>query len=200
MFALRRIIYPRRSMSSNIAEAMQSACIIPDITNVPPEVTAEVTYPSGAKVHMGNELTPTQVKDIPTITWDADEHRMYTLVMTDPDAPSRENPKMREWQHWLVGNIPGENIEQGHVLTEYVGAAPPDGSGLHRYVFLIFRQKGKIHFFEDKIFDRSAKNRSHFSVYKFAEKYKLGSPLAGNFFLAQWDDYVPVLNKQLGIL
>ncbi|KAF8414558.1 hypothetical protein L210DRAFT_3434826, partial [Boletus edulis BED1] len=26
----------------------------------------------------------------------------YTLVMTDPDAPSRSDPKMGEWRHWLV--------------------------------------------------------------------------------------------------
>ena len=36
--------------------------------------------------------------------------------MTDPDAPTRTNPKMAEWQHWLVVNIPGNKVEEGEVL------------------------------------------------------------------------------------
>jgi hypothetical protein len=38
-----------------------------------------------------------------------DSNSFYTLVMSDPDAPSRSNPKMREWRHWVVGNIHGGN-------------------------------------------------------------------------------------------
>ncbi|XP_037064314.1 phosphatidylethanolamine-binding protein 4 isoform X2 [Peromyscus leucopus] len=29
----------------------------------------------------------------------------YVLVMVDPDAPSRADPQMRYWRHWLVANI-----------------------------------------------------------------------------------------------
>lgn len=47
----------------------------------------------------------------------------------DPDAPSRKDPKFREWHHWLVGNIPGFNVSQGEVLSEYVGSGPPKDSG-----------------------------------------------------------------------
>lgn len=35
---------------------------------------------------LGNVLTPTQVKDVPTIKWDAEEGALYTLCMTDPDV------------------------------------------------------------------------------------------------------------------
>lgn len=45
---------------------------------------------------------------------------------------------------------------------------------------------------------RSADNRGGFKISKFAEKYKLGNPVAGNFYQAQYDDYVPQLYKQLG--
>lgn len=37
-----------------------------------------------------------------------------------------------------------------------------------------------------------------FSIRKFAEKYKLGQPVAGNAYQAKWDDYVPKLYEQLG--
>jgi phosphatidylethanolamine-binding protein (PEBP) family uncharacterized protein len=42
--------------------------------------------------------------------------------MTDPDAPSRENPEYREWHHFLVGNIKGNDISTGEVLSQYVGS------------------------------------------------------------------------------
>ena len=50
----------------------------------------KVTWENGAKAAFGNELTPTQVKNRPTVHWDADPNAFYTLIMTDPDAPSRK--------------------------------------------------------------------------------------------------------------
>jgi phosphatidylethanolamine-binding protein (PEBP) family uncharacterized protein len=51
------------------------------------------------------------------------------LFSTDPDAPSRANPVRREFRHWLVGNIPGDRVDEGETLTEYVGSGPPKGTG-----------------------------------------------------------------------
>ena len=62
----------------------------------------------------------------------------------DPDAPSRHHPKFREWHHWLVVNIPGCDVSQGEVQLEYVGSGPPKGTKLHRYVFLAYKQAGRI--------------------------------------------------------
>ena len=47
---------------------------------------------------------------------------------TDPDAPSRADPKFREWHHWCVVNIPGKDVNAGEVLAEYVGSGPPEGT------------------------------------------------------------------------
>lgn len=46
-------------------------------------------------VNLGNVLKPTQVKNPPTISWDADPSKLYLLIKTDPDAPSRKDPKFR---------------------------------------------------------------------------------------------------------
>ncbi|XP_078095747.1 uncharacterized protein pebp4 isoform X2 [Mustelus asterias] len=35
----------------------------------------------------------------------AEKATNYVLIMVDPDAPSKENPKYRFWRHWLVTNI-----------------------------------------------------------------------------------------------
>ncbi|XP_035673757.1 protein D2-like isoform X2 [Branchiostoma floridae] len=154
----------------------------------------KVTYEGNTIiVDFGNELTPTQVKSPPQVTWAAEEGYLYTLIMTDPDAPNRSNPKFREWHHWLIVNIPGNDLGRGEVLTDYIGAAPPKESGLHRYVFLVYQQRGKLTCNESRLPNDSTANRGKFKTKVFATKYKLGNPVAGNFFQAQWDDWVPQL-------
>lgn len=66
-------------------------------------------------------------------------------MKVDPDAPSRENPMYRVFRHWLVMNIPESNVESGDEIIEYIGSGSPNGTGLHRYIFLVFKQPhGKI--------------------------------------------------------
>lgn len=144
-------------------------------------------------------MTPTQVKNQPTLEWNSDADEYYTLIMTDPDAPSRANPKVREWHHWVVGNIRGNNLSSGDVLSEYIGSGPPPDTGLHRYVFLVYKQTGLIEFTETRLTNRSGNGRPQFSTRDFAKKHNFDAPIAGNFYQAQYDDYVPTLYKQLGV-
>lgn len=159
----------------------------------------QITYDNGIQADKGVELTPTQVKNQPKIEWQAEAGTYYTLIMTDPDAPSRKEPTVREWHHWLVGNIPGDNLSKGEVLSEYVGSGPPKDSGFHRYTFLLYKQPKKLEFDEKHITKTQAAGREKFSTKNFAKKYNLGAPLAGNFYQAQYDDYVVELYKQLGL-
>lgn len=72
-------------------------------------------------------------------------------LIIDPDVPRRGGYN-REFRHWLVGNIPEENVAKGEVLAEYVGPAPPKNTGKHRYVFLIYKQnQGAITFDERRL-------------------------------------------------
>ncbi|XP_029053248.1 protein D2-like isoform X1 [Osmia bicornis bicornis] len=183
---------------SSMAQALQTNGVVPDVIDKVPESVLSVTYPSNISVEIGKVLTPTKVKDPPTVTWNADPNTFYTLCMTDPDAPSRQKPTFREWHHWLVGNIPGSDVSKGEALSEYIGSGPPEGTGLHRYVFLLYKQPGKLTFDEPRLTNRSADKRENFSIRKFAKKYKLGDPIAGNMYQAEFDDYVPILYKQLG--
>ncbi|XP_075144496.1 protein D3-like [Haematobia irritans] len=171
--------------------------IVPDVLATAPKQFLKVTYPGNIQVNKGNELTPTQVKDIPTVEWNSEDGAFYTLLMTDPDAPSCKTPSFREYQHWLVVNIRGSAIDRGDILTAYVGSAPPQGTGLHRYVFLLFKQMEKLKFTEKHIPKNNGSNRGKFSTEKFIQKYKLGEAIAGNFYEAKWDDYVPSVHRQL---
>jgi len=185
-------------ISRVLSQKMDKLEIVPDVVDKLPKEVIEVTYDGKYKVDQGNELTPTQVKNIPEVKYIANPNDWYTLCMTDPDAPSRNDPKFREWHHWLVGNIPGNNVTAGETLSEYVGSGPPQGTGLHRYVFLVFKQPSKLTFDEPRLTNRSGDHRGMFSIRNFAKKYNLGDPVGGNCYQAQWDDYVPLLYKQLG--
>ncbi|XP_065219647.1 uncharacterized protein LOC135845110 [Planococcus citri] len=185
--------------SSNFSSAMDLDGIVPDVIKKEPSKNITVKYPSGKDVSLGNILTPTEVKDVPKVSWDAEAGKFYLLCMTDPDAPSRKEPKFREWHHWLVGNVPGSDVEKGETLSEYIGSGPPPGTELHRYVFLVYLQPGKIDFKDvPRLTNRSGDNRGNFKIQDFADKYNLGDPVAVNFYKAEYDDYVPILYKQLG--
>ncbi|XP_037814421.1 protein D3-like isoform X2 [Lucilia sericata] len=182
---------------SEVEQVFKDNEIIPDVLQEAPKEFLKVSYDGGLEVNKGNELTPTQVKQQPKVEWEAKCADYYTLIMTDPDAPSRANPKVREFRHWLVANIPGNKIDQGEVVAAYVGSGPPKGTGLHRYIFLLYKQPGKIDIDEPHVANNSRRNRPNFKAAKFAEKYNLGAPVAGNFYQAQYDDYVPILHAQL---
>jgi len=70
-------------------------------------------------------------------------------------------------------------------------------TGLHRYVFLVYKQPGKLECNETRLTNKSGNQRGGFAIRKFAAKYNLGQPIAGNLYQAQWDDYVPKLYEQL---
>lgn len=44
---------------------------------------------------------------------------------------------------------------------------------------------------------RSREGRPKFSAKTFAMRHQLGDPIAGNYYQAQFDDYVPLLHQQL---
>lgn len=119
-------------------------------------------------------------------------------VFKDPDAPTREDPKFGEVRHWLVVNIPGNDLSLGETKWHYVGSGPPSGSGLHRYVFLLFKQSnGKQEFDFPVITNRSREGRLQTKTRQLIADYNL-KLVAGTFYFAQFDEYVPVLQAQLG--
>jgi phosphatidylethanolamine-binding protein (PEBP) family uncharacterized protein len=86
----------------------------------------------------------------------------YTLAMTDPDAPSRKDPKYGQICHWITTGIKLHFIEREAVvslgdlplhfqtllqgpylaptdLIPYKAPAPPEKSGFHRYVLVLLR-------------------------------------------------------------
>lgn len=118
--------------------------------------------------------------------------------MVNPDIPTRQNPLLREWLHWLVVNVPGVDIAKGDIIDPYIGPMAPKMSGVLRYVFLIYKQHGKQVFDEAKMTNTDVTGHEKFSSMDFAGKYNM-ELVAGNLFQARWDELVPSLHKQFGI-
>jgi len=69
-----------------------------------------------------------------------------TIALTDPDAPSRDDPKWSEMCHWIAMIYTPEEDNHEidlnvHIdekeLVEYKPPGPPAKTGYHRYVFLL---------------------------------------------------------------
>ena len=188
----------RRSPEQSSLDNLVNEKVVPEVIDAKPANSIGIQYKaSGVQVNQGNELKPTQVKDQPEFSYKAKgSDKLYTLVMVDPDAPSRKEPKLREILHFMIANIPGTDVAKGDTLAEYIGSGPPQGTGLHRYIFLLYEQKARLQS-NLRIPKTSRVGRINFSIRKFAKENNLGEPIAANFYQAQYDDYVPTLHAQL---
>lgn len=95
-------------------------------------------------------------------------------------------------------NIPGNEVSKGETLSQYIGAGPPEGTGLHRYIYLVYKQPGKVSDAEHGVLGFSGNKRNNFKIADFAKKHNLGNPVYGNLYQAEYDDYVPKLYAKLG--
>ncbi|XP_049879006.1 protein D3-like [Pectinophora gossypiella] len=172
------------SVIASIQDAYVRHGVVPDVIYRPPRSQLYARFPWGKEVNYGNKLTPSQASQPPIVSWQTSigTGPLYTIVMLDPDAPSRANPTKRNWLHWLVGNVPGKDVARGEILAGYNGPAPPKASGLHRYVLLVFQQNGRLSFNENYL-DNSP-SRGGFNLNNFVANYELGEPIAGNFFFS----------------
>ncbi|KAM8705224.1 hypothetical protein ACLKA7_009649 [Drosophila subpalustris] len=182
---------------TDVSKFMRHLDIIPDVIETGPQEFLNVTFNGHIPADRGVELQPMQVRDVPSVKWIANQDTYYTLLMVDPDVPSKKYPKFKEYLHWLVVNIPGNQLQLGDVRAAYVGAMPLEDTGLHRYVLLLFKQSDFTTFDFEKLPQQNDQGRIKFNTKEFVERYKLGVPLAGNFFTSIWSKDVSALHKTI---
>ncbi|XP_010278585.1 PREDICTED: CEN-like protein 1 [Nelumbo nucifera] len=143
-----------------------------------PSVKMTVTYYSNKQVCNGHELMPSVITSRPRVEIGGEDLRAaYTLIMTDPDAPSPSGPYLREHLHWIVTDIPGTTDSSfGREIVEY--ETPKPVIGIHRFVFILFKQRGRQTV-------KPPASRDHFNTRKFSEENGLGLPVAAVYFNAQ---------------
>ncbi|CAK9194257.1 unnamed protein product [Sphagnum jensenii] len=183
---------------------LKAAKIVPDIVQSLPEhlLDMRVLYTMNGnelgggvvrELPMGVQMLLVQIQSRPHVELHGNgfggDAEKYTLVMVDPDAPSPSNPTLRNILHWLVTDIPGSTSPSqdiwatGQEKMPYLQPAPIEG--LHRYVFLLFKQDESTQF--DNLIE-APPSRVTFSVAKFVETYNLGIPVAGYYFKAMHGD------------
>ncbi|XP_072154920.1 protein D3 isoform X1 [Bemisia tabaci] len=175
---------------AEIRDALMRHGIVPELIEKAPKDAVEVTYGKNI-VDFGNNLTDSDIRNEPThVSWPAEKDSLYTLMLIGPDIPTHENPEDKECQHWIVANIPGDDLKIGHYLSEYVGILSFYERGTHRLLFLVFKQSSKNTPLKFEKKEYVAKKivgymRAFFVFKPFAAKYHLGEPVAANFFLVQ---------------
>ncbi|KIJ59826.1 hypothetical protein HYDPIDRAFT_99907 [Hydnomerulius pinastri MD-312] len=191
---------------SAITNSLKEAGIIPDVipTKTPfsPEALLVVNWPTGKEALLGNTLTTVDTADAPDVSFtpmqsfDVENEVGYTIVMTDPDAPSRKDPKFREWRHWVVTGLKApalSGFDTGDLsarftkaaITPYHPPAPPPGTGPHRYVFLLY-QEPSVDFSiptDAPEHDNGMKERAKWNSTSFGEKYGLKLVGVNHFFV-----------------
>jgi phosphatidylethanolamine-binding protein (PEBP) family uncharacterized protein len=182
-----------------------------------PSLTLSVSWPD-QHAKLGNTIDPKDLKKQPAISlYDTTSSitstrskLTYIVTLTDPDAPSRENPKWSEMCHWIAANVSlSEKTlsilplpEFGHTpdihsistdgglndVMEYKPPGPPPKTGKHRYVFLVFAPRNGT---TEPLQLSKPKERVHWGtgeerggVKDWAEKNDL-VPVAANFIYAQ---------------
>ncbi|XP_052181652.1 protein MOTHER of FT and TFL1-like isoform X2 [Diospyros lotus] len=138
-----------------------------DSTMVTPSVTMEVFFGTEC-VTNGSNIKPSIAVNPPGITISGQHSELFTLVMTDPDAPNPSEPSMREWVHWIVTDIPGgKDLTQGNEVVSYGPLCP--AIGIHRVVALLVKQQRPLGLLE------RLPSRARHSTPAFASAYKLGA-------------------------
>eukprot|EP01084_Bolivina_argentea_P307081 530710_1 len=158
--------------------------IKPDIiTTELPKQTLKVRFKTTPINKPGQAITPTASSQNPQVTWDTDAiDKYYTLIMVDPDPPSRKYPIMAQIVHWMVINIPLNELNKGVTIASYRGPGPPPFTGFHRYIFLLYEQIGNK--LSSTIQFKNMKDRIKFNVENFANDNEL-KLVGSNFFISQ---------------
>ncbi|KAF8390152.1 hypothetical protein HHK36_024674 [Tetracentron sinense] len=129
-------------------------------------------------IYNGCEVKPSISRNPPVIRITGNANDLYTLVMTDPDAPTPANPTERELLHWIVVDIPGgSDPSQGNEIVPYMDPRPQ--LGIHGFVFVLFQQTTPLPSVE------LPTSRFNFNTRAFADKLGLGLPVAGIYFNAR---------------
>ncbi|KAB5532444.1 hypothetical protein DKX38_019114 [Salix brachista] len=94
---------------SRVMEPLAIVGVVGEVVDMfTPTVKMIVTYNSDKQVVNGYEFVPSVIASRPRVEIGGEDMRdVYTLIMTDPDAPSPSDPYLREHLHWMVIDIPG---------------------------------------------------------------------------------------------
>jgi len=95
-------------------------------------------YYNNNRIEDNQILSVYETQSEPKITYNCNNNDLYTIFMYDPDSLFGNR------FHWLLINIPCSNLNNGDTLLTYIGPSPPAKTGMHRYMFELYKQRNKI--------------------------------------------------------
>ncbi|RYO83694.1 hypothetical protein DL766_007675 [Monosporascus sp. MC13-8B] len=177
--------------SKALADSLAKANLVPGSAaglipaDFRPTTKLEVAFGDKA-VDLGNFFRAGDCKQAPSVSFafatseaaDDAAGASYLLILTDPDAPTPDDPKFAFWRHWVVGGLrPGAGDAVARLtkpaLTEYLGPGPKDDSKPHRYLFLLFREPKGLALTKEDVGGEEFVQRRSFKPAEFAEKHGL---------------------------
>lgn len=116
------------------------------INTFEPAFTLRVNWTNGTSAELGNVLPPSHLKDPPeqieltridssTSMSDAPLNNTV-IILTDPDALSRNKPVWSEMCHWIKYAHAKRSKTKSKDVMSYYPPGPPPKTGAHRYVML----------------------------------------------------------------
>ncbi|KAK2034913.1 PEBP-like protein [Colletotrichum zoysiae] len=198
---------PPRSMSTReFRRAFLDAGIVPDVMG---SFNPTVSFYTGYKTGDGNKtlmmpgakLQPMETKfpfefSVENImnAQNVTRNTRYILCMIGPDSPTRDGPTERNMRHYLAGNLTVEQTKSeilssalvmrnsSPAFNDYMAPDPKSGSGVHRYVYLLYVQPEKLNKMGFDAMGVDMKERKKFSVSQFRKQAGLSRPIGGTVF------------------
>ncbi|KAI1482478.1 PEBP-like protein [Daldinia eschscholtzii] len=191
---------------SKVQHELKKAEIFPTVIDeFLPSFLLDAEWPSGERTELGNTVKVDDVQDEPTIAVRqshssslSDEKRSgvtYTITITDPDAPSRDNPEWSEFCHFIATGVGVSSSETTALrlsslkdIIPYKPPGPPPKTGKHRYVFLLFAPANGT---TDPLHLTKPEDRKHWGTGKARHGVRDWAgenglePVAANFIYAQ---------------
>ncbi|XP_077983170.1 large ribosomal subunit protein mL38-like [Glandiceps talaboti] len=175
-------------------DLFDSADFLPQvIMHINYDQTDDFTVP----VHRGNVVSPAEATNTPSISYSSSPDDLWTLLLTNPDGHLLDNEA--EYLHWMVGNIPGNEIEKGELICDYLKPFPAQGTGYHRLIYVLLKQDGKIDFSSEQrqVPCFSLRERT-FKTLDFYRKFEdVLTPAGLNFFQCRWDKSVTDVYREI---
>jgi hypothetical protein len=170
--------------------AFGGSTVFPDvIPTFDPSGALYVTYGT-ATVGGAQQLSPSKVSSAPTVAYTAvngsTSGASYLLAFVDPDG---SKPDALQWLTYGLSAGTDGTLSGGTDAAAYVGPDPPQGSGSHRCVFVLYQQPSGFSLPSSAadLPGTLSGGRLGFSLSSFVSAAKLGDPVGGSFFKATFD-------------
>jgi len=143
-----QIVFETDADLTRVHEELFNAQVIPTVLEeFQPILGLSAEWSSSDVADLGNTLKPANLQSAPSVSLVKGSSMSrsfitttYVLTLTDPDAPTRDNPIWSEFCHWIATSSSptisvGIDPEHLNDVVEYKPPGPPPKTGKHRYVF-----------------------------------------------------------------